>query len=341
MISSIIEEVVLRKEYLNQEQVETIYFGGGTPSLLTGDEVVLVLNKIREVFNCSDNPEVTLEANPDDITQEKLEAWKQAGVNRLSIGVQSFDDTDLKWMNRAHNASESQKSVELAISQGFLVTIDLIYGLPHVSTKQWIQNLEKAIALNPHHISAYCLTVEENTVLDSWTKKGKIERVESEDQAEQFEVLVEFLKNVGFEQYEISNFAREGHYAQHNSNYWRGKWYIGIGPSAHSFNGVSRAWNVSNNQRYIKAIRLGEMFSEEESLSINDRFNELLMTGLRTKWGVDLDELSALSPLGEEFKEYIQKGIDGGEIIQVRNHVLLTKKGRIIADKIASDLFLI
>jgi oxygen-independent coproporphyrinogen-3 oxidase len=185
------------------------------------------------------------------------------------------------------------------------------------------------------------LTVEENTVLDNWTKKGKIERVESEDQAEQFDVLVEFLKNAGFEQYEISNFAREGRYAQHNSNYWRGKWYIGIGPSAHSFNGVSRAWNVSNNQRYMKAIKHGEVCSEEEVLSINDRFNELLMTGLRTKWGVDLDELSALSPLGEEFKEYIQKGIDRGEIIQVRNHILLTKDGRIIADKIASDLFLI
>ena len=341
MINSLVKEIALRKEYLEEDKVETIYFGGGTPSLLAPDEVNLILKTIDENFNCTNQPEITLEANPDDITIEKLKDWKLAGVNRLSIGVQSFDNADLKWMNRAHNAEESLRSVELALENGFLVTIDLIYGLPNVSNEQWVKNLEIATKLRPHHISAYCLTVEENTVLDSWTKKGKIKRVESEQQAEQFDLLVEFLDKVGYEQYEISNFAREANYAQHNSNYWRGKQYLGIGPSAHSFNGVSRAWNVSNNQRYIRAIDQGTVYMEEETLTAKDRFNELLMTGLRTKWGVDLEELSTISSLEKAFYNYLQKGIENNQITQVRNQIILTKKGRLIADKIASDLFLL
>lgn len=335
------EEIALRKDYLKREQIETIYFGGGTPSLLTIDEVSIILNRIRKIFICSDNMEVTLEANPDDITQEKLNDWKMSGINRLSIGVQSFDDIDLKWMNRAHTADDSKKGVELAMLHGFLVTIDLIYGLPNVTTLQWRENLEKAIKLRPHHISAYCLTIEENTVLDNWTKKGEIERVESEDQAEQFEVLVEFLENEGFEQYEISNFARDGHYARHNSNYWSGKTYLGVGPSSHSYNGFSRAWNVSNNRRYIKAVEGGGSYSEEEMLTVKDQFNELLMTGLRTKWGVNLVTLSQLSDLNTPFLSYVKSRIESGEMIQFENQIVLTKKGRLLADKIASDLFLL
>lgn len=341
MIRAIVKEIALRRDYLAGEKVETIYFGGGTPSLLTGAEVSLILKSIQENFICANNAEITLEANPDDITIEKLNDWMSAGINRLSIGIQSFDDTDLKWMNRAHNAAESQESVELAIKQGFFVTIDLIYGLPNVSTDQWIKNLELAVKLKPHHISAYCLTVEENTVLDSWTKKGKIKRVDSEQQAEQFDVLVEFLEKSDFEQYEISNFAREGNYARHNSNYWTGKMYLGVGPSSHSFNGVSRAWNVSNNQRYVLAVEQGGTYSEEEVLTEKDRFNELLMTGIRTKWGVDLGKLSALSVLDKEFYNYIYSRMEAGEMTQLENQIILTKKGRLLADKIASDLFLL
>lgn len=341
LINCIIKEIEERKDYLKDLLVETIYFGGGTPSLLTGDEVEQILKAVYKNFKCSNQPEITLEANPDDISEEKLSAWKSAGINRLSIGIQSFDDTDLKWMNRAHNALESEKSVKMALQQDFLITIDLIYGLPNVSNEQWLQNLEKATALQPQHISAYCLTVEENTVLDKWTKKGQISSVEAEKQAEQFDLLVAFLEKKGFEQYEISNFARDENYAQHNSNYWRGKSYLGIGPSAHSFNGGSRAWNVANNQRYIRAIQQKECCFEEEQLSTNDQFNELLMTGLRTKWGIDLEKLSNIAELDESFYEYLQKGIEKGDITQNKKQIILTKKGRLIADKIASDLFLV
>jgi len=340
MIDAIIKEFEQRKDYLEGDLVETIYFGGGTPSLLTGKEVALILNTIHKNVNSNNDAEITLEANPDDITLEKLIEWKSAGVNRLSIGIQSFEDVDLKWMNRAHTAAESLKSVAMAVTNGFLVTIDLIYGLPNVSNEQWLQNLKTATELKPHHISAYCLTVEENTVLDSWTKSGKIQRVESDQQSEQFDLLVEFLEREGYDQYEISNFAKEGNYAQHNSNYWLGKRYLGIGPSAHSFNGASRAWNISNNQRYMRAINKGELYSETEELTPKDRFNELLMTGLRTKWGVNLEELSRIAHVEKDFYNYIEKGIKNNEITQVRNQIVLTKKGRLIADKIASDLFL-
>ena len=341
MIQAIVKEIAVRGDYLAGERVETVYFGGGTPSLLTGAEVNLILNAIQANFICDKTAEITLEANPDDITIEKLKDWKSAGINRLSIGVQSFDDTDLKWMNRAHNAKESQDSVRLAIEHGFFVTIDLIYGLPNVSTEQWIKNLELAVRLKPHHISAYCLTVEENTVLDSWTKKGKMNSVDAEQQAEQFDVLVDFLEKAGFEQYEVSNFAREEYYARHNSNYWTGKTYLGIGPSAHSFNGFARAWNVSNNQRYMSAVDKGGTYNEEEVLTVKDRFNELLMTGLRTKWGVDLGAVSALSVPDKEFYNYVNSRIEAGEMRQFENRIVLTKKGRLLADKIASDLFLV
>jgi oxygen-independent coproporphyrinogen-3 oxidase len=341
MVEAIIQEVSQRSDYLEGEQVETIYFGGGTPSLLTGDEVAGILKSVCNTHNCVEELEITLEANPDDITDDKLVAWKAAGINRLSIGIQSFDDADLKWMNRAHNADESLSSVQRALKHGFRVTIDLIYGLPNVSNTQWRRNLEIATQLQPQHISAYCLTIEENTVLDNWTKNGKIEKVPSEKQAEQFDILVDFLEQMGYEQYEISNFAKDSNYAQHNSNYWRGRKYLGIGPSAHSFNGVSRAWNIANNQRYLRAINHRETYVEEEVLSQNDRFNELLMTGLRTKWGVDLDVLSTISEINKDFYLYVEKRIESGEMVQRRNHILLTKKGRLMADKIASDLFIV
>lgn len=341
LILALLKEIVSRKAYLQEEVVETIYFGGGTPSLLTQGELTRILVAIQANFNCAPDMEVTLEANPDDIEQNMMTQWKTAGINRLSIGVQSFDDNDLKWMNRAHTSEESIRSIELAKQQGFLVTIDLIYGLPNVSNEEWKINLTKAVDLAPDHISAYCLTVEENTVLDVWTKKGKIARVPEEQQADQFDVLLDFLENQGYEQYEISNFARNNKYAKHNTNYWRGKTYIGIGPSAHSFNGEKRAWNVSNNQRYIKALQSGASCLEEEVLTPQDRFNELLMTGLRTKWGVNLLELERILPLEKAFIAYIDAAVNNLELIRDRNQIILTKKGRLRADKIARDLFVV
>lgn len=341
LILALLKEIVSRKAYLQGEVVETIYFGGGTPSLLTQDEITRIIAAIQANFICVPEMEVTLEANPDDIEQNMLTQWKAAGINRLSIGIQSFDDNDLKWMNRAHTSEESIRSIELAKQQGFLVTIDLIYGLPNVSNEEWTINLTKAVDLGPDHISAYCLTVEENTVLDLWTKKGKIARVPEEEQAEQFDVLLDYLENQGYEQYEISNFARNNKYAKHNTNYWRGKKYIGVGPSAHSYNGGKRAWNVSNNQLYIKAWKYGISCLEEEVLTQQDRFNELLMTGLRTKWGVDLVELERILPLESSFMTYMEKAVINEEMIRDRNQIILTKKGRLRADKIASDLFVV
>lgn len=341
LIRALLKEITSRKSFLQGEVVETIYFGGGTPSLLTQDELTRILTTIQANVQCAPAMEVTLEANPDDIQQSALGQWKAAGINRLSIGVQSFDDNDLKWMNRAHTAKESIRSIELAKQQGFLVSIDLIYGLPNVSNEQWKINLAKAVGLGPDHISAYCLTVEENTVLDVWTKKGKIARVPEEQQADQFDVLVELLEHQGYEQYEISNFARNDRYALHNTNYWRGKKYLGIGPSAHSFNGEKRAWNVSNNQRYISAFKSGASCLEVEVLTQQDRFNELLMTGLRTKWGIDLVELEQILPLEKSFMTYIDLAEKNGELIRDRNQIILTKKGRLRADKIASDLFIV
>lgn len=340
LIQSMLTEIKNESSYLEKAQLESVYFGGGTPSLLEADELQQLLGKINEHFRLSPDAEITLEANPDDISEEKLIVWKEQGINRLSIGLQSFNADDLEWMNRAHSAEESYSAVKMATDYGFSISIDLIYGLPKSDLLSLQQNLAKAITLNPDHISAYCLTIEPKTALHSWVKKGKMDVPSSDEQADQFSALVSHLKDAGYEQYEISNFAKAHKYARHNSNYWKGKHYLGIGPSAHSYNGRERRWNIANNTGYIKAIQAGSIHFEQEMLSAEDRFNEMIMTGLRTTWGVDLDKLSSIHTLTDEFKMTLDKYVSSGHVHQSDQHIKLTKTGKLQADHIAAMLFI-
>jgi len=282
MIQSICREAELRHNYIN-EPVTTIYFGGGTPSLLKTEDLKLLLEKLRAIFIIDTNAELTLEANPDDITTEKLNEWKQAGINRLSIGVQSFFEEDLQWMNRAHNAKQAKMSIEAAGQAGFNnITIDLIYGTPTLTDAKWKQNVEIALALKVPHLSCYALTVEPKTALEKMISAKKMEAVDPERQSHHFELLMQWLTNAGYEHYEISNFAKPGYRSKHNSSYWQGKHYIGLGPSAHSFNGSSRQWNVANNALYIQSIEQSAVPYEIEMLTATQQLNEYIMTSLRT-----------------------------------------------------------
>ena len=340
LIDAIIVELEQRKEYLNSESIETIYFGGGTPSLLTEKELDLLLSRIYSIYEVTDIAEITLEANPDDILIDRLQEWKKLGVNRLSIGLQSFLQSDLDWMNRAHTAEESENAVKLAKEFGFSLTVDLIYGLPDRTLEEWKVNIEKLISLAPSHISAYCLTIEEKTVLSKWIEKGKIDPASEDEQAEQFLLLVRVLEKAGYQQYEISNFAKEGKYSKHNSNYWKGVSYLGVGPSAHSFNGESRRWNVSNNRKYINGVTNGVEFSDSEILTPKDRFNETVMTGLRTIWGVNLEVLRWHHCTNKLFDNRLEEFKNEKLLTVESNHIVLTKKGKLQADYIASELFL-
>lgn len=340
LIDAISQEIEIRKDYLENKAIETIYFGGGTPSLLTKSELEKILSSISKHFKTSTEMEVTLEANPDDITEKQLNNWKNSGINRLSIGVQSFLKDDLTWMNRAHNEKESQKAIELAKSHGFLLTIDLMYGLPNTSLKEWDYNIQKAIDLAPEHISAYCLTIEKKTALAKWVSENKVTPVDENEQADQFLFLVKKLGESGYEQYEVSNFAKDAHYAKHNSNYWLGVNYLGVGPSAHSFNGKSRSWNIANNSQYIKKIKEGQSFYEVEHLSKANRFNEYLMTGLRTKWGVDLEKLNTIHEIPNAVLKKISSYEKDKFLNKENNKLILTNKGKLIADQIASELFI-
>lgn len=340
LIDSICRELEIRKDYLTGETIKTIYFGGGTPSLLRVHEIEAILNSISNNFETDSEMEVTLEVNPDDVSENQLNNWKKCGVNRLSIGVQSFLKADLAWMNRAHNENESQKAIELAKSHGFLLTIDLIYGLPNTSLKKWDYNIQKAIDVAPEHISAYCLTVEQKTTLAKWVKDNKIKPADEDEQASQFLYLVDKLSEHGYEQYEVSNFARDGHYAKHNSNYWLGINYLGVGPSAHSFDGKSRSWNIANNAQYIKKITENQSFFEVEQLSNKNRFNEYLMTGLRTKWGVDFKKLNTIHNIPNAIMQKIDNYEKEGYLNKESDKLILTNKGKLIADQIASELFI-
>ena len=341
MIDAILEEITIRKEELSLP-ISTIYFGGGTPSLLTEKELNKILNKINGAFEVLDNSEVTLEANPDDITNSQLSMWKNAGINRLSIGLQSFKESDLKWMNRAHTVEEANQCISLALNAGFSnLTVDLIYGLPNLSLEEWKEHIQQLIDWQVPHISAYCLTVEKNTVLSNWVSKGKIHLSSEDVQSEQFLALLKLLEENDYEQYEISNFCKKGHESRHNSNYWKGEHYLGIGPSAHSYNGTTRSWNIANNSLYIKGVKSKTNFSEVEVLSAKDRFNEFLLTGLRTKYGVDLANLQSILPLSKQF-------IDASNSFQEKNWMeikdnvlLLTQSGKLMADYIASELFIV
>jgi oxygen-independent coproporphyrinogen-3 oxidase len=344
MVNAICKEIALRQNYLQDKNLQSIYFGGGTPSLLNQKQLLQIFETIEKHFTIHPNAEITLEANPDDLSEEKLSELKHTPINRLSIGVQSFFDDDLKWMNRAHNVNEAENAIAMAKQKGFEnITIDLIYGTPGLTNENWQQNIQKALALGVNHISSYALTVEPKTVLATMIEKGKLADTNEEKAAEQFDILVNTLTANGFVHYEISNFAKPEFFAKHNSNYWKGKHYIGIGPSAHSFNTISRSWNVANNQKYLNAIAINELEITDEILTVNNQINEYIMTGLRTIWGCDLNFIAL--QFGETEKQRLikeaAKFIDQ-DLLEINNNILLTTaKGKFLADGIAADLFLV
>ncbi len=334
-------ELELRKDEFKDTTVETIYFGGGTPSLLTNDELQFIIDAVYKNYKVSENPEITLEANPDDLTKDRIIELSESLINRLSIGIQSFFEADLKLMNRAHNAEEAKTCLEEATKNFDNISLDLIYGIPGASNEQWLENIETALSFNVPHISSYALTVEPKTALASFIKKGIVENIDDEQAHEQFYILKEKLEESGFAHYELSNFGKKGYFSKNNSAYWQGKSYLGIGPSAHSFNGKQRGWNVSNNSKYIKAIQQNELPIEIETLTLTDQYNEYVMTGLRTIWGVSFVKVE--NDFGIVFKDYL---IEHSEIF-INQHLLyieeehlrVTKKGQFLSDGIASQLF--
>lgn len=339
MMDAMARELEMRRPEISQ-QLNTIYFGGGTPSIAQSAGLEKLLQSVNRYFEISPDAEITLEANPDDIHPENLAAWKQMGINRLSIGIQSFDAPDLQWMNRAHNVDEGLNAVRLAREGGISnISIDLIYGLPEMDQERWKKQLDLAIGLDVKHISAYCLTVEKKTVLDKLVREHKINPASNDMQALHFEILQEKLQAAGFIQYEVSNFGLPGFFSRHNSSYWKGEHYLGIGPSAHSFNGDSRSWNIANNRLYLQSIARGELPLEREKLEARDRFNELLLTGLRTIWGVDLEQLANISPLSPDFERNIKKLSSAGHAHVKNGRLVLTDSGMLYADRIALDFF--
>ncbi|MCO5260412.1 MAG: radical SAM family heme chaperone HemW [Crocinitomicaceae bacterium] len=340
MIAAICKEIELQKRYLNNQPIQTIYFGGGTPSLLSKKELTQLLSTIHTHFDTSNMQEITLEANPDDISNESVSFWKKIGINRLSVGLQSFKEDDLKWMNRAHTVNEALHCVEIAVKSGIPnITVDLIYGLPGLTNEEWKNHIETAINMGVQHISAYCLTVEQGTGLSHHIKIGKITPATEQNQIDQFLILVDTLEEYGFKQYEISNFCLPGFESKHNSSYWKGIPYLGIGPSAHSYNGTKRSWNIRNNHGYMNALENEENWFEEELLTPNDIFNETLLIGLRISEGVDLNVLAKIRPLNASFNKQLETFILDQLIIQNGSIIQLTKEGRLQADRIASDLF--
>ena len=342
MITAILQELALRKTYVRSEMLDTIYFGGGTPSLLSQADLALIFEKINQLYSIQEKAEITLETNPDDLSKEKLIELKNTPINRLSIGVQSFFEADLQFMNRAHNATEAITCIQNAQALGFNnLTVDLIYGSPTTTNANWEQNIQTVLDFDIPHISCYCLTVEPNTALDHFVKKGKAAAVDDEKAAQQFEILMATLKTAGYEHYEISNFAKPGWHAQHNSNYWLGATYLGIGPAAHSFNGTSRQWNVAHNTKYIQAITVNQPAFEKEILSKEQQYNEYILTALRTKWGCDINKIANW---GKEFKTHFQKISQDyltKKLIQQKNNIFtLTDNGKLLADKIAMELFI-
>jgi oxygen-independent coproporphyrinogen-3 oxidase len=344
MVNAICKEIDLRQNYLQDKNLQSIYFGGGTPSLLNQKQLLQIFETIENHFTIQPNAEITLEANPDDLSEEKLAEFKHTPINRLSIGVQSFFDDDLKWMNRAHNANEAENAIAMAKQKGFEnITIDLIYGTPGLSDENWLQNIQKALNLGVNHISSSALTVEPKTALAIMIEKGKYADTNEEKAAEQFDILVNTLTANGFVHYEISNFAKPDFFAKHNSNYWKGKHYLGIGPSAHSFNAISRSWNVANNQKYLNALAKNKLEITDEILTINNQINEYIMTGLRTIWGCDLNFIAL--QFGDTEKQRLikeaAKFIDQDLLVINNNILLTTSKGKFLADGIAADLFLV
>ena len=341
LLQALIKEISLQKNYLQGQTIETIYFGGGTPSILQESELNHLLDAIHSNHTVASDAEITLEANPDDLDKAKITALRQTPINRFSIGIQSFFDDDLLWMNRVHRGEEAEASVKRAQDAGFEnITIDLIYGYPLLSEYKWKTNLDKTFELGVPHVSAYSMTVEPKTALASFINKKVYPPLNEQQSARQFEQLADAMATHGFEHYEISNFCKPGHYSRHNANYWRGVKYLGIGPSAHAYNGDSRQWNVANNAKYIHSIENNIIPAEIEVLTEENRLNEYIMTSLRTMWGLDLDKLNAIAPASATVllkAAYIY--FDRGWITRKENIIYLTKTGKLYAGAIAADLF--
>ena len=342
MVLALAKEIEMRSHPIT-EPIETIYFGGGTPSILSVADLRFLIDSVYENYNVIENPEITVEANPDDLTKNRIIELSKNKVNRLSIGIQSFFEDDLKMMNRAHNSEEAKKSLEIATQYFDNISIDLIYGIPEMSNEKWLQNIEMALSFGVPHISSYALTVEPKTALHSFIQKGIIPQPDDEVAQEHFHLLVDKLSENGFIHYELSNFGKENYFSKNNSSYWLGKKYIGIGPSAHSYDGENRGWNISNNSLYIKSIQENKLPLETETLTKTDRYNEYIMTGLRTIWGVSLDRIE--EEFGKTYLDYLNqqaaKFIEDHLLFVDDNILRTTKKGKFLSDGIASDLFLL
>ena len=349
MVAALAKEIQLRSNPITHhpspitESIETIYFGGGTPSILSIADLKFLIDEVYRNYKVVENPEITIEANPDDLDLETIRQLANLSVNRLSIGIQSFFEDDLKLMNRAHNAEEAKKCLEFAKHYFDNISIDLIYGIPNMSSKKWVQNIETALSFGVPHISSYALTVEPKTALHSFIQKGIIAAPDDEVAHEHFQILVDKLSENGFIHYELSNFGKENFFSKNNTSYWLGKKYIGIGPSAHSYDGTNRGWNVSNNSQYIKSIQENIVPIAFETLTKTDRYNEYVMTGLRTIWGVSLDQIE--QKFGKTYLDYLNqqaaKFIDDHLLFLDENILRTTKKGKFLSDGIASDLFLL
>ena len=341
-VAALLKEMDIRKEYLGTESIETLYFGGGTPSLLSMDELAKILETLSHHFTIDGNAEITLEANPDDISIEKLRGWKQVGINRLSIGTQSFFEEDLIEMNRAHDAQQAIDSIQAAQSEGFgNINVDLIYGSPNLSDERWKQNLEHAIRLGTPHLSCYALTVEPKTPLDKMIRQKKASTTNPDQQAVQYSILMDFMKKAGYEHYEISNFAKPGKRSRHNASYWKGEKYLGLGPAAHSYNGIERSWNIANNQQYIQSIKENKLAPEKEILTQTQMLNEYIMVSLRTMEGCDLQWIE--NKFGRHIREKLYENAKpffaNGTLQEEKESMVLTIKGKFLTDGIASYLF--
>ncbi|MDR7208267.1 oxygen-independent coproporphyrinogen-3 oxidase [Flavobacterium piscis] len=341
MVLALAKEISMRKNELSNEIVETIYFGGGTPSVLSNEEINFLISEVYQNYKVSENPEITLEANPDDLSSGRILELANSPINRLSIGIQSFYEEDLKMMNRAHNSVEAIKCLQEATKFFDNISLDLIYGIPGMSDEMWKKNIETALSFEIPHISSYALTVEPKTALRKLIDTGKIAEPQDETASSHFMILVETLQKNGFIHYELSNFGKENYFSKNNSAYWLGKKYIGIGPSAHSYDGTKRGWNVTNNSLYLKSIKENILPIETEILSKSDRYNEYIMTGLRTIWGVSLERIE--KEFGKDYLNYLkkqaQKFLDD-ELVFIENNILKpTSKGKFLTDGIASDLF--
>lgn len=340
IVLALAKEIEMRKSEVS-EVIETIYFGGGTPSVLSNEQINFLIDTVYQNFKVVENPEITLEANPDDLSENRIIELSNSPINRLSIGIQSFFEDDLKMMNRAHNSAEAKKSLEIATKYFDNISIDLIYGIPGLTDEMWRKNIQTALDFGVPHISSYALTVEPKTALKKLIQTGKIAEPKDDVASAHFQILVDMLQENGFIHYELSNFGKENYFSRNNSAYWLGKKYLGIGPSAHSYDGVSRSWNIANNSIYLREILEDNLPSETEILSKQDRYNEYVMTGLRTIWGISLERIE--NEFGTDFLKYLLKQSQkflSDDLLSIENSILKTsKKGKFLADGIASDLF--